>query len=69
MWKYKIGAVVRENDIISAGRIPRWGHIIGFSRVEYDDGLYDVLLKVRWDAGTETRINRGNVVIEHDLSV
>lgn len=66
MWKYKIGSVIRENDIISAGRVPRWGHVIGFSRVEYDDG-YAVILKVRWDDGTETRISPGNVLLEDEL--
>jgi hypothetical protein len=71
MWKYKIGTVVRqktpnENYIHrKKTRMMMFGHVIGFSQVEYDQ-YYETILVVKWEDGSEQRIHPNNVFTEED---
>lgn len=68
--QYTLGRVVKHRDCKEArGDITReirpllkgmFGHIIGFSTVEYDPGI-DVVLKVKWCTGEEYSIHPANV--------
>lgn len=62
--KFKLGTVVELIRIGCATQPmdgePYVGHIVGFSRVEYDDG-FCVVLKVEWADGSVQPIHPNNV--------
>jgi hypothetical protein len=69
MFKYKIGTVVKHDAPDFGGFFakkkdaPVYGHVVGFSRVEYDE-YFETVLLVRWDNGEEYPIHPNNVLTE-----
>jgi hypothetical protein len=70
MFKYNIGTVVMYNTpgvrLIKSTLRPVYGHVTGFSRVEYDNDRFETVLLVRWDTGEEYPIHPGNVIVRED---
>ncbi len=69
MFGYNIGTVVKYNvtrGFIDSKSLPVYGHVIGFSRVEYDNDRFQTILLVRWDTGEEGPIHPGNVLTRED---
>jgi hypothetical protein len=71
MFKYKIGTVVMYNTpglvLIKSTLKPVYGHVTGFSRVEYDNDRFETVLLVRWDTGEEGPIHPLNVITEEEV--
>jgi hypothetical protein len=42
-----------------------FGHVVGFSQVEYEQ-YYETFLVVKWEDGSEQRIHPNNVFTEKD---
>jgi hypothetical protein len=68
MFKYKIGTVVKNDELVSHGSFfpknkddPVYGHVVGFSRVEHNE-YFETVLIVRWDNGEEYPIHSNNVL-------
>ena len=70
MFGYNIGTVVKNNVpnkyFVESDSTPVYGHVTGFSRVEYDNDKFQTVLLVRWDTGEEGPIHPGNVLTKED---
>jgi len=63
MWKYKLGAVVRQKiPTLGTGEL-MFGHVIGFSQAVYDD-CSETILVVKWQDSRKQRIHPGNVLLK-----
>lgn len=67
MWKYKIGTVVRESNMLGTldydrKALMKFGHVIGFAQ-----NTFETILWVRWEDGSEQEIHPTNVLTEEDV--
>jgi hypothetical protein len=71
MFGYNIGTVVKYNvpgdGFFINKHTPVYGHVTGFSRVEYDNDRFQTVLLVRWDTGEEGPMHPGNVLTSKDV--